>query len=424
MSNKPQLGTQLTLSQGLSPHLHQSIRLMHLSAVELQTHIEQILEDNPFLERTEVLEQPWDNTAVTASQNETVHQQSEHWLQDISRPETLQDYLLWQAELTPFSADERALAHLIIQAIDDEGYLSAPLKDILPDDIEDEYFELAYIVLHRIQQFDPPGVGAEDLKECLLIQLNQLEPQDERVVNAREAIEQGLDNLPPDILSLIQHLNPKPGNPFVNVENNYVVPDIIVHGENNHYRAYLNEAINPPLKLNQAYADALKQSQDKHALLKDKWQQAKSFFYHLSLRQQTLLSVAQTIVKIQQDFFKAGDAALKPLKLEDIAEATDLHVSTISRLTTNKFMHTPRGLFELKYFLSGSIKAEQGAVATRAVHALIAQWVAGEDKHQPLSDSALVDRLAEQGIHIARRTVAKYREALGIPARSLRKQSS
>lgn len=424
MSIKPRISTQLTVKQGLSPQLHHSIRLMSLTAVELHTEIAQALDENPFLENLPE-QDPWDTRVITAGARDMVRYagDADYWLDNVDEPQTLHSYLRWQCSLTPFSSDERALAEIIIESINEEGYLCAPLHEILPHDLDDHCYELAHIVLHRIQQFDPAGVGAQDLRECLLLQLQQIHPQDETVIQAMTLVSEQLDSIQdyPESLSLIQGLHPKPGLLYGQVETQEVIPDLIVRHEGDHYQVYLNEAFFPNLQLNQHYAHAFKESHASNKPLLDKLNAAKSLIYHVSLRQQTLLSVARCIVKAQQAFFEKGPGALRPLKLDDISYTTSLHPSTVSRLTCNKYIHTAWGLFALKYFLSGSIVADNGAVSSRAVQTLISQWVKQEDKSRPMSDQTLMEKFAQQGIHIARRTVAKYREALGIPTKSLRK---
>lgn len=425
MSIKPRLTTQLHIKQGLSPQLHHSIRLMSLTAVELQDEIQQALDENPFLESKQEPE-PWDTRVLTAGAREPQSYEGytdNHWLDNLNEPQTLRSYLQWQCELTPFTADERVLAELILESINDEGYLCAPLHEILPKDIESEHYELAHIVLHRIQQFDPAGVGAQDLRECLLLQLAQITPRDASVEAAIKMVNDDLDAIQahPEILNMIQSLNPKPGLMYGPSKHEYVTPDLVVRHEDNHYQVYLNDAIAPSLQLNDHYAQVLKGSRTHNEPLKEQLNAAKSLIYHVALRQQTLLAVGRCIVKAQQAFFQQGAQGLKPLKLDDISYATSLHLSTVSRLTSNKYIHTPRGLFALKYFLSGGIQAEEGAVSSRSVQALLADWIKQENKSKPLSDQALTDMLLEQGIHIARRTVAKYREALGFPTKSLRK---
>jgi len=397
---------------------------MSLTAVELQAEIQQALEENPFLEPAPEAE-PWDTRIVTAGLREPLHAQGDanHWQDTLDIPETLHSYLRWQCELTPFTPDERVLAEIIIESINEEGYLSAPLHEILPKDLEDDCYELAHIVLHRIQQFDPAGIGAQDLRECLLLQLNQLTPQDDKVRQAIRAVSTDLSAIQndPETLKLVQSLHPKPGLLYGTVETEHIIPDLIVRHEGERPQVYLNDAIASSLQLNHTYAHALKSAHEANKPLQEQLNAAKSLIFHVSLRQQTLLSVARCIVKAQEDFFMKGPAALKPLKLDDVSHATELHPSTVSRLTCNKYMHTPRGLFALKYFLSGGVHAEHGAMSTRAVQSLIAEWVAQENKAAPLSDQALVAKLAEKGILIARRTVAKYRGCLGIPMKGLRK---
>jgi RNA polymerase sigma-54 factor len=425
MSIKPRLTTQLHVKQGLSPQLHHSIRLISLPAVELLAQIQQALDENPFLESSQDLD-PWDSRVISAAPRETVvsHGDSDYWLESTQAPETLQSHLRWQANLTPFSDEERVLAEMIIESINEEGYLSAPLHEILPATLDNQAYELAHVVLQRIQEFDPPGVGAQDLKECLCIQLRQREPQNSLVRKAMELLLEDVEMMQadPEVFKLIQSLHPKPGLLYGEHPSEILIPDLVVRQEGDRsHEVYLNEALIPSLQLNLHYAHALKISQEKNQGLQDQLNAAKSFIYHVSLRQNTLLSVARCIVKAQQDFFHEGPQALKPLKLEDISEVTALHPSTVSRLTCNKYIHTPRGLFALKYFLCGGVKAEHGTLSSRAVQTLIAQLVVQENKAQPLSDQAIVDKLAENGILLARRTVAKYREALRIPTKSLRK---
>jgi RNA polymerase sigma-54 factor len=424
MSIKPRLTTQLHVKQGLSPQLHHSIRLISLPAVELLAEIQQALDENPFLESSQDLD-PWDTRVISAAPREGIisHGESDYWLESANTPETLQSHLRWQANLTPLTNEERVLAEMIIESINEEGYLSAPLHEILPNTLANDSYELAHSVLHRIQQFDPPGVGAQDLRECLSIQLSQIEPQDSLVRKAMDLIFEDLEKIQadPEVLRLIQSLHPKPGLLYGEVKSEHLIPDLIVRQEGDTHQVYLNDAVIPSLQLNLHYAHALKMSREKNQPLQDQLNAAKSLIYHMSLRQNTLLSVARCIVKAQQDFFHEGPQGLKPLKLEDISYATQLHPSTVSRLTCNKYIHTARGLFALKYFLCGGVQAEHGVLSSRAVQALIAQLVVQEDKAQPLSDQTLVDKLAESGILIARRTVAKYREALRIPTKSLRK---
>lgn len=424
MCPKPRLSTQVQLKQGLSPQLHHSIRLMSLTSIELQAEIQQALEDNPFLESAPVAE-IWEPVHLTAGPGDKVSAQFEDNItfEGLDEVQSLQSYLRWQAELTPFTPDERILAELIIESINEEGYLSAPLHEILPDDLDDGCYELAHIVLHRIQQFDPAGVGAQDLRECLLLQVNQLDPQDPLVQKSCEVLTHHFDKVSeyPEVFSFIQGLYPKPGLLYGKVDCETITPDLIVKQEESEYQVYLNEALMSPVTLNQNYAAALRNSEKSNPALDAQLTAAKSLIYHLSLRHHTLLSVARCIVKAQQGFFHHGPTALKPLKLDEISYTTNLHPSTVSRLTCNKYIHTPQGLFALKYFLSGSVSSQEGETSSKAVQALIKEWVKQEDKAKPLTDQDLMDKLKERGILIARRTVAKYRETLGIPTKSLRR---
>lgn len=424
MSIKPRLLTKLQAKQGLSPQLQHSIRLSSLPAMELLAEISQALDENPFLE-TSPEGEIFEPRLISAAARETVSTQgmAESWLESLPAAETLQSYLRWQANLTFFDEDEQFLADLIIDSVNDEGYLSAPLHEILPDNLKPSLRELAETVLHQIQEFDPPGVGASSLQECLCLQLNQYPSDCLLARRAKRLLHENVQTLcaDPEVLSLIQSLNPKPGLGFGQMPAEQLIPDLILRQEGAHYQVDINEEALPKLQLNHQYAHALKISAQKNHPLQAQLNAAKSLIYHLDLRQNTLLRVARVIVNAQQGFFKQGAQALTPLKLEEISQATKLHTSTVSRLTSHKTIHTPRGLFALKYFLCGGVKANQGPVSTQSVQALIKQLVLEENKIQPLSDASIMSRLAEQGIRIARRTVAKYREALRIPSQSLRR---
>lgn len=392
-----------------------------------------------------------------------------------SQPETLQDTLLWQLNLTLMSPMDNVVALAIIEAIDERGYLKASLeeirdsvlqqKDVVADIVALQHQELTQMgidpasliegedtpldvdevaaVLHRIQQFDPPGVGARDLKECLLIQLNQLPAETPFLNNARTVVKDYLDALASrdfalilrktklseyglkEVIKLIQTLNPYPGAGVGEDNTEYVIPDVIVRKLNNRWRVELNPEATPRLRINGQYAGLVQRgdSSSDNAFLRNHLQEARWFIKSLLSRNETLLKVASKIVEHQIDFFEQGEEAMKPLVLHDIAEAVGMHESTISRVTTQKFMHTPRGLFELKYFFSSHVGTQSGGEASStAIRAIIKKLVADESPKKPLSDSRIAEILAERDIVVARRTIAKYREALAIPPSNERKR--
>ncbi|MBI5451093.1 MAG: RNA polymerase factor sigma-54 [Gammaproteobacteria bacterium] len=362
-----------------------------------------------------------------------------------SSVETLRDHLLWQMELTPFSERDRAIAMAIIDAINDDGYLSLPLEEILQAAaIQDTECELDEVeaVLHRIQNFDPPGIAARDLRECLLIQMQSL-PAQHGLELARRILQYHFELLgkrdlvqllraarctQPDLeqaLRLIQSLNPRPGGQVAGKAAEYVVPDVVVRKIGGRWRIDLNAEALPRLRINRGYAGMVRRADNSadNVYLKNHLQEARWFLKSLQSRNETLLKVASCIVDQQREFLERGEEAMKPMVLHDVAAAINMHESTISRVTTQKFMHTPRGIYELKYFFSSHVGTDSGGeCSATAIRALIKKLIAEEDVRKPLSDSKLALLLKKQGINVARRTVAKYREALGVASSSDRKR--
>lgn len=363
--------------------------------------------------------------------------------------ETLQDHLNWQLNLTPMSDTDHAIAVNIIDSIDANGMLTASVEHLyesLADELDIEEDEVL-AVLHRIQQFDPVGVGYRDLSECLLIQLAQV-PADDATDAVRHARLLARDHLAllgsrdygqimrkmrirepalRDAIALIEGLNPRPGADISPSQTDYVVPDVFVRKdpESGRWRVELNAETAPRLRINPDYAALVKRADNSrdNGYLKDNLQEARWFLKSLQSRNETLLKVATRIVEHQQDFLEHGEEAMKPLVLHDIAEAVEMHESTISRVTTQKYMHTPRGVFELKYFFSSHVStASGGEASSTAIRALIRKLVAAENTRKPLSDSKIADLLKEQGINVARRTIAKYRESMNIPPSNERKK--
>ncbi|EGL4401357.1 RNA polymerase factor sigma-54 [Escherichia coli] len=472
-------GLQLRLSQQLAmtPQLQQAIRLLQLSTLELQQELQQALESNPLLEQIDTheeidtretqdsetldtadaleqkempeelpLDASWDTiyTAGTPSGTSGDYIDDELPVYQGETTQTLQDYLMWQVELTPFSDTDRAIATSIVDAVDDTGYLTVPLEDIL-ESMGDEEIDIDEVeaVLKRIQRFDPVGVAAKDLRDCLLIQLSQFDKTTPWLEEARLIISDHLDllanhdfrtlmritRLKEDVLkeavNLIQSLDPRPGQSIQTGEPEYVIPDVLVRKRNGHWTVELNSDSIPRLQINQHYASMCNNARNDgdSQFIRSNLQDAKWLIKSLESRNDTLLRVSRCIVEQQQAFFEQGEEYMKPMVLADIAQAVEMHESTISRVTTQKYLHSPRGIFELKYFFSSHVNTEGGGEASStAIRALVKKLIAAENPAKPLSDSKLTSLLSEQGIMVARRTVAKYRESLSIPPSNQRKQ--
>ncbi|EFF8739912.1 RNA polymerase factor sigma-54 [Escherichia coli] len=472
-------GLQLRLSQQLAmtPQLQQAIRLLQLSTLELQQELQQALESNPLLEQIDTheeidtretqdsetldtadaleqkempeelpLDASWDTiyTAGTPSGTSGDYIYDELPVYQGETTQTLQDYLMWQVELTPFSDTDRAIATSIVDAVDDTGYLTVPLEDIL-ESMGDEEIDIDEVeaVLKRIQRFDPVGVAAKDLRDCLLIQLSQFDKTTPWLEEARLIISDHLDllanhdfrtlmrvtRLKEDVLkeavNLIQSLDPRPGQSIQTGEPEYVIPDVLVRKHNGHWTVELNSDSIPRLQINQHYASMCNNARNDgdSQFIRSNLQDAKWLIKSLESRNDTLLRVSRCIVEQQQAFFEQGEEYMKPMVLADIAQAVEMHESTISRVTTQKYLHSPRGIFELKYFFSSHVNTEGGGEASStAIRALVKKLIAAENPAKPLSDSKLTSLLSEQGIMVARRTVAKYRESLSIPPSNQRKQ--
>lgn len=479
---------QLKFGQHLSmtPQLQQAIRLLQLSTLDLQQEIQEALDSNPLLEVDENFDDIDNDAAKNTASDDTVEplqvdvelsDSSEHIEQstisdDLSidatwddvysantgstgisnndelpiyqgeTTQSLQDYLEWQLELTPFTDTDRTIALALLDSLDEHGYVTESLEDIQQslgnDEIELDEIEA---VLKRIQQFDPLGVASRNLQECLLLQL-AIYPQDTPwLAEAKMILNEHIDSLGnrdyklicketklkedelKQILSLIQQLDPRPGNHISVDDIEYVVPDVSVFKDKGKWTVAINPDSVPRLKVNQEYAALGKGNSSDGQYIRTHVQEAKWLIKSLESRNETLLKVAHCIVEHQQNFFEYGEEAMKPMVLNDIALDVDMHESTISRVTTQKYMHTPRGIFELKYFFSSHVSTETGGeCSSTAIRALIKKLVAAEDSKKPLSDSKIAALLVEQGIQVARRTIAKYRESLGIAPSSQRKR--
>lgn len=359
--------------------------------------------------------------------------------------DSLYDHLMWQLNLTPMSDRDRVLAMAIIDAVEPSGMLSITLEEIfegMRGDFEELEFDEVEAVQHRLQQFDPSGVCSQNLSECLLVQLQQLDSKTPFLEAAKLITKQYLPVLGSrdyrqlmrrtklkeaelsQAVALIQSLNPRPGDMIANGDTEYVVPDVFVDKRDGRWIVELNPDIAPRLRINSDYASMVKRadSSTDNTFLKDNLQEARWFLKSLQSRNETLLKVASCIVEKQRGFLDYGPEAMKPLVLHDIAEIVEMHESTISRVTTQKYMHTPQGIFELKYFFSSHVSTDSGGeCSSTAIRAIIKKLVSAENPKKPLSDSKITDLLGEQGIQVARRTIAKYRESLNIPPSNERK---
>jgi RNA polymerase sigma-54 factor len=466
------LGQHLTLT----PQLQQSIRLLQLSTLELNQEIEQILQDNPLLERegeeggaapeagasengTEQM--PAENELVAVAERDEMQaapdemdwsdygggggdDEDDSGLQTPAASATLREYLLDQVALLPLSLRDRALVSALIDAVNEDGYLEQPLDEVAASfqaepPIEPEEMEVA---LKHLQNLDPAGVGARSLGECLSLQLKVLPESTPARASALKITDGLLDLLAARDVGklkkilhiddaelraarqLILKLNPKPGAQFGRGETQYVIPDVYVRKYKGAWIVSLNPEAMPKLRINRVYADILSRHRDNAGQLANQLQEAKWLIKNVQQRFDTILRVSQAIVDRQRNFFEHGEVAMRPLVLREIADALDLHESTISRVTTQKYMMTPRGLYELKYFFGSHVATEAGGVcSSTAIRALIKQLVAAENTQKPLSDGQIAEILSQQGIVVARRTVAKYRESLHIPTANMRKAS-
>nr|WP_218056422.1 RNA polymerase factor sigma-54 [Gilliamella sp. ESL0232] len=465
---------QLKVSQQLSmtPQLQLAIKLLQLSTLELQQEIQTALENNPLLEvddqydevnvkqndETENIDTrealdskeipddiPLDASlddiysAGTPSGTNSDYRNDELPIYQGETHETLHAYLEWQLELTPFSDTDRAIAVSIIEAIDERGYLTVSTEEILEEQGNDE-IEIAEVeaVLKRIWNFDPIGVGARSLQECLSIQIQHLDtpPLVKQIIdnyldllairdyrNLKKVLNTTDEQLK-EAVDFIQRLQPYPGDLVNTASPDYVIPDVMVKKVQGKWVVYLNSDTVPSLRINQQYADMVKLANESDGqYIRSHLQEANWFIKSIENRNETLLKVSQFIVEHQQAFFEHGAEYMKPMILSDVATAIDMHESTISRVTTQKYLHCPSGIYELKFFFSSHVNNDSGGeVSSTAIQALIKKYISAENSKKPLSDSKLVSMLEEQGIIIARRTVAKYREALSIPPSSQRKQ--
>ena len=466
-------GLALRMGQSLTmtPALQQAIRMLQLSSMDLQQEISQVLESNLMIEQIEespvetseaqsdadgeaaedaipdelAVDAEWDDIydGSTHTKSSVSDELYEFQQANLHTAPTLIEHLSWQAGLQGYTPEQGEIAAHIIDSIDERGYVddwpsvSARLKEL------GHSAKAVETVLASVQQFDPTGVAARDLAECLQLQLRALGLSAEQEQLATRICERHLENLArndlrsiarglraqlddvQDAADIIRHLQPAPGTPFVNVDRDYITPEVFVSKKNGRWTVALNPDIAPRLRINSAYTKLIKRadaSPDQQQM-KQHLQEARYFLNSLKSRNDTLLRVAQCIIEQQRAFMDYGEEAMKPLVLRDIADRLNVHESTVSRATSAKYMHTPRGVFELKYFFSSHVGTAQGGqCSATAIQAMIKRLVTAEPANKPLSDSKLAKLLNDDGIFVARRTVAKYREALDIPPSHERKK--
>lgn len=473
------LSMKLSQQLRMTPQLQQAIKMLQLTRIELQTTVRKELEENPVLEEyQDTVEndaanetegspdeiQPVD--ASTAEQQDPTKQDEMDWesyLDSNSKPlpsysggseeimnyeniisttKSLKDHLDWQASLAGFNEEEEYHAQLIIDQINDDGYISMPLEEIAATEDGVTAKDLEEM-LPFIHEFDPAGVGSRNLKECLLLQAKHLQEDTHDLVNIINNHLPDLEkrNYPAisktmkldlqiviELCDIITSMDPKPGRVFSTSDVHYISPDVYVHKAGDEYLVSLNEEGLPRLRVSNLYKQLLKEkktegSKETQDYVQDKLRSAVWLIKSIQQRQRTIYRVTESIVKFQREFFDHGPQHIKPMILRDIAEDIEMHESTVSRVTTNKYVHTPQGIFELKYFFNSGISTADGdSMASASVKLKIKELVANEDPKKPLSDQKLVDLLKKDGIKIARRTIAKYRDALKILPSSKRKK--
>lgn len=492
---KPTLQLRIGQQLSMTPQLQQAIRLLQLSSLDLQQEIQATLDKNPMLETVDDTElsnstnendvtdpcteereshetnesensyydnehndpsetqvndyiddNAWTSEKMNGKTKENHHQSTGNEIERlISHDANLQEHLLWQMQLTPFSLTDCLIATTLIDSINEDGYLTSTLDDIyttLKEEVDIDIEEIE-AVLRRIQQFDPVGVGARNLSECLRVQLQKLSPDilwrnkaielvcahldllaKRDYAALRKNLQLSLEDLK-QVIRLIQTQNPRPGREIGGTSSEYITPDVFVRKRFNRWLVELNPECTPYLKINENYASMIRRADSSrdNQFLKNQLQEARWFLKSIENRNETLIKVSECIIEAQHDFFELGDVGMKPLILHQVADKVGMHESTISRITNQKYMHTPRGTFELKYFFSSHVTtASGGECSATAIRAYIKKLIAEENHQKPLSDDKLAKLLAEEGIQVARRTVAKYREAMTIPPSNERKK--
>jgi RNA polymerase sigma-54 factor len=472
---KPSLQLKLGQSLTMTPQLQQAIRLLQMPALELQAHIRELLESNVMLEPTEdtehtgtfeslslvtaaeqrpserstdstveVLEGSWDTHGAGPAEtawNADEDERQQEYADDSGQ--SLQDHLLWQLEMASLAPRELAVARAIVDAVSDDGYLTESLEEItqtLRPELESTDEEITR-VLGVVQALDPPGVGARSVSECIELQLRQLDPSTPGFATAIEIARHHLERVAERelgmlrrelraseeelawALALVRSCHPRPGSTVSAGNAQYVVPDVFVRRTEHGWGVELNPATMPRVRLNQGYASLIGRNAS-HATMRTQLQEARWLLKSLEIRHETLMKVARSIIERQTAFLEQGEEHMRPMILKDIAEAVTMHESTISRVTSGKYMHTPRGVFELRYFFSSQVEGADGSgTSSTAIRAKIRKLVKDEDPESPFSDGRIAELLSVEGIPVARRTVAKYREAMGIAASNERRRT-
>jgi RNA polymerase sigma-54 factor len=468
----------------MTPKMQQQMRLLQLSNIELQIEVQELLESNIMLEEDETeqntknldsneeqkldtvekytkdllennaindldidiaWEENFNSTPLRTKTNSENKSNSIEFEEEDSKYKTLQEHLRWQLNLIPISDSDKVIAETIIDSLNDDGLLDDSLENILEtvnNDLEEVVIEEIEAVLKIIQSLDPTGVGARDLKECLSIQLKQYDPEIPEVKKAKEIIDNYFDFLEArdnkklmkklkladkelmKIINFIQTMNPRPGSQINNSRTEYIMPDVVVKKENNKWKIKINKDSIPSLRINSVYKNMISRTNNvDNQTLKLHLQEASWCIKNLQNRGETLKKVTECIVEYQRDFLEHGEMAMKPLILQDIADKLGMHESTISRATTRKYMHTPRGTYELKYFFPSHVTTNDGgSCSSTAIHALIKKLIDDELPNKPLSDNKISALLKKDGINVARRTIAKYRETMTIPPSNERKR--
>jgi RNA polymerase sigma-54 factor len=477
---KPSLQLRLSQQLTMTPQLQQAIRLLQLPVMELQTQIQTALDENLMLEVEEpetsaddaeaaeapaspdsdehedlsdtdvepevavAAEADWEDTQKTGPSEAPKSADPRTTVEYADRSEeTLRDHLLWQLELENVDARTTAIGQAVIDAINDDGYLTDDLETIrstLAPDVLVAVEDIEQVLVKLVQQFDPVGIGARSVSECLHLQLSQLAPDTPGLELAKRIAAEHLslvaehqyavlkrllrvsDGEVEAAIGLVRACQPRPGANVFTAPPEYVVPDVFVRRHEGQWVVELNNSMSPQLRVNQLYAGSLGRGEEYDAL-KAQLQEARWLIRSLEIRNETLLKVALTIVQRQTEFLEQGEEYMRPMVLRDVAETIEMHESTVSRVTTNKYMHTPRGVFEFRFFFSSHVAGEEGDQSSTAVRAKIRKLVSAEDPEKPLSDSQIAQMLSEGGVTVARRTVAKYREAMKIPSSSDRKRS-
>ena len=447
MSVKIKQSINLSNKVVMTQQIQVAIKLLQLNTLDLRKEIDEKLLNNPFLENESVYDYqdlPQQNLSVVHKSNDFLSGSAndDYIEQTAAKNQTLREYLLWQIKMSTLSKIDQLIAYTIIECIDDSGFLTVSLDEIFVqlNKNEDINYQEIFAVLHKIQHLDPIGVGASSLCDCLLIQLEHYHKDNKKYNKAKNIVQKLENNLETklsnfktfsneiqkikdddkDVVDIIISLNPKPGN-IISSETfqEHITPDVITTKKDGAWVVEVNPEINPKIKINKMYEGLLSDVKNKKDLeyIKSNLQDAKFFLKALNNRNLTIHRVAKVIMKKQEDFLTHGEIALKPLVLRDISSILNLHESTISRSTSNKYIQTPRGVYELKYFFSSEIKTDYGKkLSSITIKEMIKKLINNEDARSPLSDSQISKSFSDNGIKVARRTITKYRESMSIPS--------